>query len=349
MAAVMNATVITRHGGMEVFAYTERPLPTIRSQDVLVRVKACALNHLDIWTRQGMPGMTIPMPHILGCDVAGVVERIGASVKGLKIGTRVVIAPGQSCGKCAWCKQHRDSLCPQFRILGFQIDGGYAEYVAVPASHVIPVNSRWSFEEWAAVPLVFLTAWHMLMTRAGLKRGETVLVQAAGSGVGSAAIQIARWAGARVITTAGSGAKLQRAKMLGAHETVNYTTDDVGERVKVFTKGAGVDVAFEHVGPQTWPASVKSLGKGGRLVTCGATTGPKVELDLRFVFTRELSITGCYMGSRKELNQVLKLLAAGKLRPVVDSVFPLRDAAKAHEKMLSRDHCGKIVLTPEGT
>lgn len=342
----MKATVITSHGGLEVFQYTERPTPTVGPKDVLVRVKACALNHLDIWTRQGMPGVAIPMPHILGCDVAGIVERVGERVRNVKVGQRVIIAPGQPCGKCAWCKRGRDSLCREFRILGFQTDGGYAEYVAAESRHVIPISGKWSFEEWAAVPLVFLTAWHMLMTRAGLQRGETVLIQAAGSGVGSAAIQIARWAGARVITTAGSDAKLQRAKALGAHEAINYTAEDVTERVKALTDGRGADVSFEHIGPQTWNASLKSLGRGGRLVTCGATTGPKVELDLRFFYTRELSVAGCYMGGRQELERVLKLVAAGKLKPVVDSVFPLRDAAKAHEKMLSRDHFGKIILTP---
>ena len=342
----MKAVVITRHGGPEVFDYTNRPVPEMGPHDALIRVKACALNRLDVWTRQGMPGVDIPMPHILGCDVAGIVERAGDRVRNVSAGQRVVVSPGQSCGKCARCRQGRDSLCPEFRILGFQIDGGYAEYVSVPSRFVMPVSARWSFEEWAAVPLVFVTAWHMLMTRAGLLRGDTVLIHAAGSGVGSAAIQVARWAGARVITTAGSDDKLARAKQLGAHETINYTTDDVAERVKAITLGRGVDVVFEHIGPQTWPSSVKSLGKGGRLVTCGATTGPTVELDLRFVFTRELSIAGCYMGAQQELARVLKLVAAGKLKPIVDSVFPLRKAANAHEKMLSRDHFGKIVLTP---
>jgi NADPH:quinone reductase-like Zn-dependent oxidoreductase len=348
MGQQMHATVMTKHGGRSVLKYTRRPLPRIKPDEVLVRVGACALNHLDIWIRMGLPGVQIPMPHILGCDVAGVIECVGAraQVRGVRAGRRVVIAPGQVDRDDRYTRAGRDSLSPNFRILGLQIDGGYAEYVAVKVKHVIPVSHRYSDAEWAAIPLVFLTAWHMLMSRAGLKKGETVLVQAGGSGVGSAAIQIARWAGAHVITTAGSVKKLTAAKRLGAHETINYRTQSMEQRVRTITKHRGVDVVFDHIGPATWQGSMRSLATGGRLVTCGATSGPQVMLNLRCMYMRELSIAGCYMGGRTELARVVRLVEQGIFKPVVDTVLPLRHAAKAHARMESREHFGKIILEP---
>jgi NADPH:quinone reductase-like Zn-dependent oxidoreductase len=304
------------------------------------------LNHLDIWTRQGMPSVKVPLPHILGCDIAGEVEKLGHGVSGISIGKRVVIAPGLNCGRCHYCRMGWDSLCDEYKIMGLQVNGGYAEYVKAPARNLIPVSKKWSFEEWAAVPLVFLTAWHMLVTRAGLKKGESVLIHAAGSGVGSAAIQIAKHLGARVFTTVGSDEKIKRAKSLGADEVINYENKDFSLEVRRLNKNRGVDVVFEHIGPATFQKSLASLVRRGRLVTCGVTSGPLVNLDLRFLFVRQLSVIGSYMGGLGELKKVVRLLEAKKMKPVVDKIFPLREAREAHLRMLERKNFGKIVLVP---
>ena len=341
----MKAVFFEKNGGPDVLRYGELPEPRAGAGEALVRVEACGLNHLDLWMRQGLPGVAIPMPHVSGSDIVGRVVRKGAQVTGVKVGQRVLVAPGISCGKCSECRAGRDSRCPSFQIVGLQKNGGYAELAAVPGRNLIPVSDRLKPEEWAAVPLVFMTAWHMLMTRARLRKGETVLVHAAGSGVGSAAIQVARLQGAKVFATAGSDDKLAKAKRLGAAWGINYNRVDFAQEVLRLTDHRGVDVVFEHIGPATWAGSVRCLARGGRLVTCGATTGPKVELDLRFFFTKELSVMGCYMGSLRELKQVLKLIGKGKLRPVVGGVFSLEDARRAQEKMESRDFFGKLVLT----
>ncbi len=343
----MKAVVFEEHGDLDKLQYKDVEAPKLANREVLVRVKASALNHLDIWTRQGMPGMSIPLPHILGCDIAGVVEELGHGAKQkLKVGDRVVVSPGQGCGQCDACYRGQDSFCDDYKIMGFQLEGGYAELAKAPERHVIPVSDRYSFEEWASVPLVFLTAWHMLMTRAQLKVGETVLIHAAGSGVGSAAIQIAKLAGARVLTTAGSKDKCKKAKALGADVAINYKEEDFHHVAQKENHGTGVDVVFEHIGPEVWEKSLASLRKGGRLVTCGATSGAKAEMNLRFLFTKHLLILGSYMGSRYELNTVLDLLEQGKLSPVVDSTFPLKEAAQAQQRMLDRKNFGKIVLKP---
>lgn len=342
----MKAIIFDKHGGPEILQYRDVPKPKIGDDEVLIEVKACALNHLDIWIRNGMPGIQIPLPHILGCESAGVVQEKGKKVKNVKIGDSVLIAPGVSCGRCEFCKKDRDSLCPDFNIMGFRRDGGYAEFVKAPARNAIKISDKLSYAEWAAVPLCFLTAWHMLFTRANLQKGETVLIHAAGSGVGSAAIQLARWKKAFIITTAGSEEKIKKGKKLGAHEGIHYREKDVAQEVRRITHGRGVDVVLEHIGPQTWAQSLASLAKGGRLVTCGATSGPQVAIDLRFLFTRELSVMGCYMGSRKELDQVIKLVKTEKVKPIVDTVFPLVAAAQAQQKMENRQNFGKLVLEP---
>lgn len=343
----MQAIVIRRHGGAEVLEPAEVPVPAVGPGEALIRVEACALNHLDLWTREGMPGVTISMPHILGCDVAGVIEALGGAAPGFRPGQSVIVAPGISCGGCAPCAAGQDSRCPQFRIVGFQGDGGYAQFVTVPIRNLIPITiGRWEFPQWAAVPLVFLTAWHMLITRGQLQRGETVLVHAAGSGIGSAAIQIAKWRGASVITTVGSEAKVAKAKALGADHVINYTTQDFAHEALALTGARGVALVLEHIGPATWANSLRALARGGRIVTCGATSGREVAMDLRGLFAKELSVLGCYMGGRPELVEVVRLVAAGTLRPVVDRVFPLAQAAAAQRVMESRDHFGKLVLTP---
>lgn len=341
----MNAVVFKKHGDVDQLVYTSVPTPKIKSDEALVRVRACALNHLDIWTRQGMPGIKIPLPHILGCDISGEVERIGTETDGVKTGTRVVIAPGISCGHCHWCQSGWDSLCDEYKIIGFQVDGGYAEFAKVPARNLIPVSDRYSWEEWASCPLVFLTAWHMLVTRAQLKKGETVLIHAAGSGVGSAAIQVAKVMGAQVFTTAGSDEKEKRAKKLGADHVINYKETDFSKKVRALTQERGVDVVLEHIGAETFSKSLASLSKKGRLVTCGTTSGAAVQLDLRFLFVRQHSIMGCYMGGRAELNEAIGLLEKGAVKPVLDSTFPLDQAQEAHRRMLDRKNFGKIVLT----
>jgi len=342
----MKAVIFKEHGSVDKLVYTDHAEPEISSTEVLLKVNACGINHLDIWVREGMPGITIPLPHIPGCEIIGEIAEVGGAVKDLSIGQRVLIAPGISCGSCEYCISSNDSLCSEFKIMGFQVDGGYAEYAKAPAENVIAISDRLSFEEWAAIPLVFLTAWHMLRTRADLATGETVLIHAAGSGIGSAAIQIAKISGADVITTVGSDEKLGKAKELGADYVINYSKEDFVNKVNEFTDNKGVDVVFEHIGPETWEKSLSCLKRGGRIVTCGATSGPTVSFDLRFFFAKQLSISGCYMGSRKELLEVLTLMELGRLKPVVDSVFPLKEAVAAQTKMLDRKQFGKIVLVP---
>ena len=261
----MKAVYFNQHGGPEVLQYGDFPDPKPAAGEVLIDVKACSLNHLDIWTRKGMPGVTIPFPHILGCDISGIVVDMSGAATALRKGDRVIVSPGMGCGTCVRCKMGWDSLCDQYDVLGFQINGGNAERIAVPARRVIKVTATRSFEEWAAVPLVFLTAWHMLRTQAKLKAGEKVLVQAAGSGVGSAAIQIAKLTGARVFTTVGSDDKVEKAKALGADAVIHYKQTDFSEEIRRLTNREGVDVVFEHIGPETWQKDLACLAKGGRL------------------------------------------------------------------------------------
>lgn len=340
----MNAVVFEQHGGPEVLRCTDVPEPQIGSRDVLVRVRACALNHLDLWVRKGIPGVEIPVPHIPGSDISGEIAKVGTEVVHLRVGQRVMLAPGVSCGACAQCAAGNDNLCRQYTLFGYKIDGGYAEFVNSPAANAIPVPERMTFEEAAAFPLVFLTAWHMLVTRAGLKPGDEVLVLAAGSGVGSAAIQIAKVTGARVIATAGNEAKLAKAKELGADEVLLHGPREWSRDVRQLTNRRGVDVVFEHSGEKTWDESLKSLAVGGRLVTCGATTGYEGKIDIRYLFSRNLSILGAYMGSRADLWSAVQLADRGLLKPVIDKVFPLSQAAEAQKRLESREQFGKIVL-----
>ena len=341
----MKAARFHHHGGPDVLVYEDAPDPASPAGGVVVRVHACALNHLDLWQRRGLERVTIPLPHISGADVAGEIADVGAGVTGWQRGDRVMLQPGVSCGVCAMCVAGRDNYCAKYDVLGYQSDGGYAEYVAVPAANLIALPENIGWAEAAAFPLAFLTAWHMLYGRAGLTGADTVLVLAAGSGVGQAAIQIAHTAGARVIATAGGAEKLARAKALGADEVVDHYADDVVKQVKGWTAGRGVDVVIEHVGVATWERSVRCLARGGRLVTCGATTGHAASLDLRHLFARQLSLLGSYMGAKQELMQAAKLFFRGQLRAVVDRTLPLRDAAEAHRQLEASQQFGKIVLT----
>jgi NADPH:quinone reductase-like Zn-dependent oxidoreductase len=339
----LKAVRFHQHGGVEVLRYEEAPEPDVLAGEALVRVRACALNHLDIWGRRGLPGVTIPMPHICGSDVAG--EVVASAAVDVPAGRRVLLQPGMSCGRCAACLAGRDNECPQYEVLGYRSHpGGYAELVKVPLQNVVPIPDDVDFVQAAAFPLTFVTAWHMLMTRARLKRGEDVLVLAAGSGVGQAAIQIAFLHGARVFATAGSEAKLEKARALGAYDVIDHHKQDIAEQIKRLTDKRGVDVVIEHVGEATWPKSIRALARGGRLVTCGATSGPNGAIDLRALFARQLTIHGSYMGTKAELLRAARFFFAGQLKPVVDRTFPLAEAAAAHRRMEDREQFGKIVL-----
>jgi NADPH:quinone reductase-like Zn-dependent oxidoreductase len=338
----MKAVRFHQHGGPEVLCYGDAPDPELAPSEVLVRVRAVAMNHLDVWARRGLPNVRIPMPHITGSDIAGDVVSSDADVP---IGLRVMLQPGLSCGRCPACLSGRDNECARYEVLGYvNHAGGYAEYVKVPVQNLIAIPDDIDYLQAAAFPLTFLTAWHMLMTRARLERGEDVLVLAAGSGVGQAAIQIARLRGARVFATAGSADKLQRARELGASEVIDHHRQDIADEIKRLTNRRGVDVVIEHVGEATWAGSVRSLARGGRLVTCGATTGANGAVNLNALFSKQLSILGSYMGTKAELLRAARLFFAGQLRPVIDRTYPLRDAAEAHRRMEASGQFGKIVL-----
>ena len=341
----MKAIVFRQHGAPNVLKYEDAPEPALRANDVLVRVKACALNHLDLWVRRGLPNVAIPLPHIPGSDVAGEIAEISADITNVRVGQKVVLAPLVSCGKCPACLAGLDNHCRQATNLGYMIVGGCAEFVRAPEVNCLPYPENLRWEEAAAIPLVFQTAWHMLITRAQLQPGEDVLILGAGSGVGSAAIQIAKFFGARVIATAGSDQKLSKAKQLGADHFIHHKSQKIRDEVRRITNKRGVDVVFEHVGTATWEDSLASLAPAGRLVTCGATAGYDAKIDLRFLFSRQLSLLGSYMGTKSELHTVMKLVAAGKLKPIVDRVFPLAEAAAAHAYLESGSQFGKVVLS----
>lgn len=343
----MNAVTFHQHGGPEQLLYEDVAVPVPQAGEVLVRVRACALNHLDIWIRQGIPNYPITLPHVSGCDVSGVVERVGEAVQSpFSIGQPVVVSPGISCWQCECCLAGRDNFCPTYRLVGAQVDGGYAEFVKVPAVNLLPMPAGLTVEQAAAYPLVSVTAWHMVKTLANVQPGETVLVMGAGSGVGSMGVQIARLLGARVLSTVGTDDKRERAEMLGADVVINHAREDVTDRVRAATDGRGVDVIVEHVGQAVWESCLRSLTRGGRLVTCGSTSGPESRLDVRSVYARQLTIMGSYMGTRAELLEVSRFIRDRKLTPVVDSVFPLSDARQAQERMLARKSFGKIILVP---
>jgi len=309
-------------------------------------VKACALNHLDLWLRMGVRGWKLHMPHIVGSDISGEVAEAGALVTRAKPGDRVLLCPGISCGQCEACFKGLDSACRNYTLFGVFVDGGYAQYVKSPEVNAFPIPGDLDFDEAAAVPLVFITAWHMLFSRAGLKPGEEVLVIGAGSGVGSAAIQIAKLAGARVIATAGADWKLEKARALGADEVINHSRQSIADEVRRLTNKRGVDVIVEHVGAAVWEACFESLATYGRLVTCGVTSGGEVKLNVQALFGRQRSVLGSFMGGKGELVEALKLLAQRKLKAVIDASFPLQEAAAAQRKIESREFFGKILLHP---
>lgn len=340
----MKAIRIHQFGGPEVLKYEDVPDPQQRKDQVLVRVKACSLNHLDLWVRKGLPG--VKLPHILGSDVAGEVVETGEYVTDWKSGQRVVIAPIHFCGRCVKCLAGQQNQCREFTVLGNAVDGGNCELIAVPAMNIIPIPDSLDFNNAASVPLVFVTAWHMLVGLAAVRPGQTVLVLGGSSGVGIAAIQIAKLFHCRVIATAGSEAKLEKAHGLGADHGINHYQQKISEEVRKITNKEGVDIVVEHVGAATWDESLRSLKTGGTLVTCGATTGPDVKVDLRHIFARQLKLLGSYMGTMQELNEVLGHVFAGRLKPVLDRVFPLTEIGAAHEYLEKSQMFGKVVVNP---
>lgn len=342
----MKALYLKSHGNLDQLEYGELPVPEPAADEVLLRVRAAALNHLDWWTVQRVPGLSLTFPHIPGNDMAGVVEKTGSLVSHVKAGDEVVVAPGVGCGHCDACASGKENLCRHYFVYGYQRNGGLAQYAVVRGKQLRLKPASMGWPEAASASLVFLTAWHMIATRARLTPGETCLVMAAGSGVGMAAIQIARLFGARVLAAA-SESKLARALALGAHETVNYREKEWTRRVRDLTRGRGVDVVIEHTGEDFFESCVSCLTRGGRLVTCGATSGPRASFDLRLLFARHLNLLGSYMGNRGEWLRVWEHLEAGRLSPVVDSVYPLADGRAAFERLKNRDVFGKLVLIPE--
>lgn len=342
----MRAAVFNRHGGPDVVEIADVSRPEIEEDAVLVRVHAAAMNHLDLWARRGLHGLELDFPHIGGSDVAGTVAEIGAKVGSVTPGTRVLINPVLSCGRCKWCLEGEEPLCAEFRILGEHTRGGFAEYVAVPARNLLAIPDDLAFEDAAAVPLAYQTAWRGLIGRGQLRAGETVLITGASGGVSTAAIQIAKHAGARVIAVTSGAEKAEKVKELGADVVIDRLESDFSKEVWRSTDKRGVDLAFDSVGEAVWPGALRALAKDGRLVTYGATTGPRGQVDIRLTFWKQLRIIGTTMANVAEFETVMSLVFARKLRPVIDVVWPLDRAREAHERLEAGQQFGKIVLTP---
>lgn len=334
-------------GGPEVLRYEDFPTPEPGPGEALIRVGACALNHLDVFTRRGEQGRRVRLPHILGIETAGQVAALGKGVTELRVGDRVVSGPGIWCGQCEFCRDGQENMCLERKIMGVDVPGGYAEYIKLPAYALGLLPEGVTYEQGAATLIAFGTAWHMLVDRATLKPGETLLVLAAGSGVGMAAVQVGKHLGARVIATASTDEKLACARELGADETINYVKNPRFARtVRRLTDGQGADVVFEHVGTRTWKDSLAALAIGGRLVTCGSTTGRWGETDLWSLFAKQATLLGSFSSTQDNFRTVLRLVGEGVLSPVIDSVLPLSEAAEGHRRLEARQVFGKIVLQP---
>jgi NADPH:quinone reductase-like Zn-dependent oxidoreductase len=340
----VKALAFNAFGGPETLKLQEVPDPKAGPGQVLVRVRACALNHLDIFVREGIPALKTPLPFWTGCDIAGDVAELGAGVTGLRVGDRVCVNPSLTCGRCEFCVQGEDSMCVRYGILGEHVPGGLAELVAVSAENALPLPAHVSDEHAASFILTNMTAWRMVVTQARVRPGEDVLILGVGGGVSSTAVQIAKLCGARVLVTSSSDAKLERAHQLGADVLINYANENWETAVYEKTGRRGVDVVLENVGAKTWKPSLRSLRKGGRLVTCGATTGPIGETDIRLVFWKQIHIIGSTMASRREFNDVMRLFFAGRLKPIVDEIVPLKDGAAAQRRLAEGRQFGKIVL-----
>jgi NADPH:quinone reductase-like Zn-dependent oxidoreductase len=341
----LNAVRIHEHGGIEKLRYEEAPDPQLASpRDAIVKLTAASLNHIDLWNRRGLTGMKIAFPRILGGDGAGTVSAVGDQVENIKPGDAVCLYPPSGCGRCEFCITDREYMCVHLRVLGERDDGTYAEYVRVPARNCFPIPVGLSFEEAAAFPLVYLTVWRMLQTNAGLRPGERILILGIGGGVATAALQLAAAIGTHIIVTSSSDEKLEKAMALGAEKGINYRKADFAEEVRRFTDKRGVDVVVDCVGGDSWAKSLASLAKGGRLVTCGATTGATPPTNIQRIFWNHLKIFGSTLGDRAEFNEVLSFMAASRTKPIIDQVFPLRDAAMAQQRMEQGKQFGKIVL-----
>jgi NADPH:quinone reductase-like Zn-dependent oxidoreductase len=340
----MKALAITAHGGMDKVQYMEVERPQIGPREVLIETQAAALNHLDLWVRNGLPGSKLAMPHVLGADGAGVVAEVGPEVRTVKAGDRVLINPGLSCQSCEFCYAGEQSLCVRFGIMGETCPGTFAEYFKAPQENVHPVPDGMSWEEAAAFPLVYLTAWRMLISKARIKPGEDILILGIGGGVSTAALQIAKALGLRAIVTSSRDDKLQKAKDLGADVVVNYKTQDFAREVRDITQRRGVDVVVDSVGGDSYAKSLACLCKGGRLVTCGATAGPRPQTDLQRIFWNQLSVFGSTMGNMREFAEMLTFVRRRGLKPAIDQVLPLSEGAKALARMEEGLQFGKIVL-----
>ena len=342
----MKAAFFKEHGGADRILYDDYRDPAAETGEVVVRVSACGLNHVDLLLLDGRFPPPEGLPHVNGCEVTGTVEAAGAGVKGLARGQRVIVFPGFSCGTCEFCLRGERTVCLRYGYLGAHKDGGYAELVKAPATNILPLPETISFENGAAVPLAMLTSWHALVHQARLQPGQTVLVHAAGSGVGSAAIQIARLVGARVMTTVGADDKLEFAKALGVEHVVNYRTGDFVEEAKKWSGKRGVDVVVEHIGGETFEKSIYALARLGTLVTIGSHDTHWGRLDLRHVYSKNLRVVGTNLGSILELRTILDYIVAGRLEPVIDRAFPLKDARQAVQHVLDRKNKGKVLLVP---
>lgn len=340
----MKAIYFETHGDPDVLTLGERPAPPTGPGMVRIDVRAASLNHIDLFMRRGLPGVKIALPHIPGCDASGVVSDVGDGVTGVKAGDRVLMNPSLSCGTCEFCQRGDVSMCTSYRLVGEHTSGTCCEQIVLPAQNAIPFPESMSFEDAASLPLVFVTAWRMLITRGRLRAGEDVFIHGASAGVGIACIQIAKVAGARVFAAASTDEKLDLCRSLGADVLIHAGKEDVARRVREETGRRGVDVVVDYVGKDTWQKSLQCLSRGGRLVTCGATTGYNPEEDLRHIFYRQLEVIGSTMGSRNELMAPLKLIFEGRMRPVVSAVYPLKDTAEAHRTMEARKSLGKIVI-----
>ena len=341
----MKAVLFHKSGGPEQLTYEEKPDPIAGPGEITIRVACCALNHLDLWVLQGSPAYKISFPHVLGADVSGLVEDIGDGVTEFSKGEAVVIDPLVSCGKCEWCGRGMDNRCVVRSLLGAgPFWGGYSEIVKVPARNVVKVPRNISMEEAAAIPVTFLTSWHMLVSQLNIQNGQTILVLGAGSGIGTASIAIAKSRGARVIATASRKDKQEKALALGADAVFNHTEPNLSGKVMEFTGKRGVDFVVEHIGPASFKESLMSLATGGTLVTCGATTGPETPVELRYIFSKELTIKGAYIGTSTEFRDLIAEFASGRIHATIDSVFPAMEARKALEHLVSRESFGKILL-----
>ncbi len=342
---LLKAIRIHSHGGLEQLRYEDAPDPSISApKDVIIKLEAAALNHIDIWVRMGATGMEIPMPHVLGADGAGIVVEVGSDVKTVKTGDKVCLYSFTGCGRCEFCLSDRDFMCIRVRALGERLDGTYAEYVKVAPENCFPIPSYMTFDEAAAFPLVFLTVWRMLVTNARLQPGETILVTGIGGGVASAALQVAKLIGAKILVTSASDQKIERAKLLGADYGINHRRKNFADEVKVMTDNRGADVVLDSVAGELWEKSLASLAHGGRLVTCGATAGAEPNDDLDVMISKEVKIYGSTLGSREDFHQLLNFLKTAQIRPVIDRKFPLREAAAAQQHMEEARQFGKIVL-----